>query len=198
MKKLITLIIIVSMSVSMFGQTPKVEDRVATLEGQVKSLQSEMNSVQSQINELRDRYAQYQKQLNLKQITKVAVDNFEYGVIDAVGDKSTGTVTVTLCVVNKDEKDDDIQFYGAEVNDFDGNIYKIGEYDPDNDINIGSIKGGDRATVRTDIPVKIYMTFKKVAVGARIANLHTKEIAHHKGFSTDANIDFRDINIEWK
>lgn len=198
MKKILTLFTLVAFSATMLGQTPKVEDRVATLEGQVKSLHSEMATVQSQLSELRDRYAEYQKQLNLKQITKVTLDNFEYGVLDAVGDKATGTVTVTLCVVNKDAKDDDIQFYGAEINDFDGNIYDIDIDDSDEEINIGSPKGGMRAAVRTDIPVKIYMTFKNVAVGARIANLHTKEIAHHKDLSTESNIDFRDININWK
>lgn len=198
MKKFFTLLMLVSMSVIAFAQAPKVEDRVATLEGQVKTLQGEMTAAQSEINQLKDRYAQYQKQLNLKQITKLTVDTIEYGVLNAVGDKATGDVTVTLCAVNKGNQDDDIQLAGAELTDFDGNVYSINSFDPDNDINIGNPKAGWSAPIRTDIPIKIYITFKKVAVGARIANLHTQEIAHHKGFSTNAYIDFRDINIEWK
>ena len=78
---------LVSMSVIAFAQAPKVEDRVATLEGQVKTLQGEMTAAQSEISQLKDRYAQYQKQLNLKQITKLTVDTIEYGVLNAVGDR---------------------------------------------------------------------------------------------------------------
>ena len=193
MKKFFTLLMLVSMSVIAFAQAPKVEDRVATLEGQVKTLQGEMTAAQSEINQLKDRYAQYQKQLNLKQTTKLTVDSIEYGVLNAVGNKATGYVTITLCAVNKGSKDGVIQLAGAELTDFDGNVYSI-----INDINIGNPKAGCSAPIRTDIPIKIYITFKKVAVGARIANLHTQEIAHHKGFSTNAYIDFRDINIEWK
>lgn len=189
---------LISFSVIAFGQTPKIEDKVASLEGQVKTLEGEMTAVQSEISQLKDRYTQYQKQLDLQQITKLTVDTIEYGVINAVGDKATGDVTITLCAVNKGNKDDDIQFYGAELNDFDGNVYSISSYDPEKQINIGNRTNGFRATTRTDIPLKIYITFKEIPVGARIANLHTKEIAHHKGFSTDANLDFRDIDIEWK
>lgn len=198
MKKFFTLLMLVSMSVIAFAQAPNVEDRVATLEGQVKTLQGEMTAAQSEISQLKDRYAQYQKQLNLKQITKLTVDTIEYGVLNAVGDKATGDVTVTLCAVNQGNQDDDIQLNSGELNDFEGNIYKIEVYRINDFINIGRPNGGCKATARTGIPTKIYITFQKVAVGARIANLHTQEIAHHKGFSTDAYIDFRDINIEWK
>ena len=135
---------------------------------------------------------------NLKRAVLKHPNTVEYGVLNAVGDKATGDVTVTLCAVNQGNQDDDIQLNSGELNDFEGNIYKIEVYRINDFINIGRPNGGCKATARTGIPTKIYITFQKVAVGARIANLHTQEIAHHKGFSTNAYIDFRDINIEWK
>lgn len=194
MKKLFTFIILISVSAIAFGQTPKVEDRITALENQVKSLQSESTAMRSEISLLKDRYAQYQKQLNLRQITKVTVDSIDYGVLSAVGNKTTGEVNITLSAVNKHFADFDIQLNGAELNDFEGNIFYIDTFDSDKQIKIGNKNYGCRATLRTEIPVKIYITFNNIPLGTRIANLHTEEIAH----LNNGKIDFRDIPVEWK
>jgi len=75
MKKIITLIMCVAFSVTMFGQTAKVEERVKTLEGdvrtlkgQVETLQGQIATMQSRLNELADRNAEYKKQLDIRQI----------------------------------------------------------------------------------------------------------------------------------
>lgn len=193
MKKLFAFFMLISMSVIAFGQAPKVEDRVAALENQVKTLQSEATAMRSEISTLKDRYAQYQKQLNLTQITKVTVDSISYGVLSAVGNKATGEITITLSAVNKSSADRDIQFYNVELNDFDGNLYYVSDFN--SQVNMGGRNNGSRANARVGIPIKIFITFKDVAVGSRIANLHAEEIA---GFGNSKKINFRDIPVDWK
>ena len=68
MKKIITLIMCVAFSATMFGQTAKVEERVKalegdarTLKGQVETLQGQIATMQSRLNELADRNAEYKK-----------------------------------------------------------------------------------------------------------------------------------------
>jgi hypothetical protein len=194
MKKLFTFIILISLSAVVFGQAPKVEDRVAALEKQVKSLQEEATSMHSEISTLKDRYAHYQRQLNLRQVTKVTVDSIDYGILSAVGNKATGELTITLSAVNKGFTDRDIQLSDLELNDFDGNIFSVDAYQSDQYIRIGNKNNGSRATVRTNIPVKIFITFKNIPSGTRIANLHFEEIATF----TTGKINFREIPVEWK
>lgn len=204
MKKIFTFLFLFSVSMSIFAQAQKVDERIASLESEVKTLKgnietlnSQMSSAQAKLNELTDRYAQYQKQLNLKQVTSVTVDTIAYGVVNAVGDKATGTVTVTLSGINNGKADDAVQFFTAELNDFDGNIYSIGTGSVFDNVNIGSKDGSNRAIFRTNIPNKIYITFHNVSVGARISNLQLEEIAHHHG-DGHGMLNFRDVNIDWK
>lgn len=194
MKKLITFLYLFSLSAIAFGQAPKVEDRLAILENQVKTLQGQTTTMQSEISALKDRSAQYEKQLNLRQVTSVSVDSIDYGVLSAVGDKATGDVTITLSAVNKGLSDRIIQLNDVELNDFEGNIFYIGDFLATNNlINIGNRNNGCRATIRTDIPVKIFITFKNLPLGTRIANLHAEEIANR-----NVKINFRDIQVDWK
>lgn len=204
MKKALAFIFVVLMSVPIFGQTPKVDDRVSKVETQIKtltdnisSLNGQVSSLQLEISQLRDRYAQYQKQLDLHQITSVTVDTIAYGVVSAVGDKSTGTVIVTLSGINKGTQDCILLFNEAQLNDYNGNIVNIPWTSSFGNINIGGSASGNREYFRTNIANKIYLTFKNVEVGARISSLTLVEIDHHKG-SGDGVINFRDVEIQWK
>ena len=96
MKKIITLIMCVAFSATMFGQTAKVEERVKSLEGdartlkgQVETLQGQIATMQSRLNELADRNAEYKKQLDIRQILSVTVDSVKYGIVSAIGDRKT-------------------------------------------------------------------------------------------------------------
>ena len=66
MKKILTLIMCVAFSATMFGQIAKVEERVKALEGDAKTLKGQVETLQGQIatmqfrlNELADRNAEY-------------------------------------------------------------------------------------------------------------------------------------------
>ena len=97
MKKILTLIMCVAFSATMFGQTAKVEERVKalegdakTLKGQAEALQGQIATMQSRLNELADRNAEYKKQLDIRQILSVTVDSVKYGIVSAIGDRKTG------------------------------------------------------------------------------------------------------------
>ena len=107
MKKILTLIMCVAFSATMFGQTAKVEERVKALEedakilkGQVETLQGQIATMKSRLNELADRNAEYKKQLDIRQILSVTVDSVKYGIVSAIGDRKTGNVKVTLMALN--------------------------------------------------------------------------------------------------
>ena len=193
MKKIITLIMCVAFSATMFGQTAKVEERVKalegdarTLKGQVETLQGQIATVQSRLNELADRNAEYKKQLDIRQILSVTVDSVKYGIVSAIGDRKTGNVKVTLMALNLGQDAYPGILHGASFNDYDGNIYMC----HDDSVSVGGL--GNYEVLRHNINTKITMMFTGVPVNTRISNISS----YRGGGATYFSL--RDINIDWK
>ena len=135
MNKIIAFIMCVAFSVTMSGQTIKVEDRVKALEGDVKNLKGQLEtqkcliaSMQSSLNELADRNAEYKKPLDIKQTLNTSdADGYQYSFVSAVGDKATGKLTLTLNLFNPGESREK-QMAQAQFTDYAGNAYETNEY----------------------------------------------------------------------
>lgn len=149
-----------------------LESKVQALENEKKTMQSEISSLLTDVAQLKDRYAHYQKQLDLRQVHQLTVNNIEYGVVGATGDKKTNTVVVNLYGLNKDTETRTLQFANISFNDFDGNIFKVADFE---DVSIGG--QSIREDFQPNINNKIAITFKNIPVGTRISNLHIEEIA---------------------
>lgn len=189
-------------SASISAQTTNVNTKVATLESEVKALKTQVEtikgeqaSMQSQLAELADRNAQYKKQLDIQQLSKVEKDSIEYGFISALGNKSNGNVIVTMFAVDKGKQEKILQFSHSEFSDYDGNLIKIHEYY--DDIKIGGPNGKVLATFKPNIALKFTIAFTGVPVNARIANLEVEGfIVAEKNKNFDLN--FKDLPITWK
>ena len=193
MKKIITLIMCVAFSATMFGQTAKVEERVKalegdsrTLKGQVETLQGQIATMQSRLNELADRNAEYKKQLDIRQILSVTVDSVKYGIVSAIGDRKTGNVKVTLMALNLGQDAYPGILHGASFNDYDGNIYLCNE----DSVSVGGLSNYE--VPRHNINTKITMIFTGVPVNTRISNISS----YRGGGATYFSL--RDIKIDWK
>lgn len=193
MKRIFTLIMCVAFTVTMFGQTAKVEDRTSALEGDVKSLKGQietlngqMSAMQTQLGELADRNAEYKKQLDIRQVLSATVDSVKYGIASAVGDTKTGNVVVTLMALNTGEDGFSGILHGASFNDYDGNIYEC----PEDSVSIGGLSNYE--ILRHNINTKVILKFTKVSVNARISNISLN------GGGGTALISLRDIKIDWK
>ena len=193
MKKIITLIMCVAFSATMFGQTAKVEERVKSLEGdartlkgQVETLQGQIATMQSRLNELADRNAEYKKQLDFRQILSVTVDSVKYGIASAEGNAKTGNVIVILMALNTGEDAYPKILHGASLNDYDGNIYQCSE----DSMSVGGLSNYE--VLRKDINTKILLKFTNVSANARISN-----ISFYGGGGTTL-FSLRDIKIDWK
>lgn len=193
MKKILTLIMCVAFSATMFGQTAKVEERVKalegdarTLKGQVETLQGQIATVQSRLNELADRNAEYKKQLDIRQILSVTVDSVKYGIVSAIGDRKTGNVKVTLMALNLGQDAYPGILHGASFNDYDGNIYMC----HDDSVSVGGLSSYE--VLRHNINTKITMFFTGVPVNTRISNISSY------GGGGATYFSLRDIKIDWK
>ena len=193
MKKILTLIMCVAFSATMFGQTAKVEERVKalegdsrTLKGQVETLQGQIATMQSRLNELADRNAEYKKQLDIRQILSVTVDSVKYGIVSAIGDRKTGNVKVTLMALNLGQDAYPGILHGASFNDYDGNIYLCNE----DSVSVGGLSNYE--VPRHNINTKITMIFTGVPVNTRISNISS----YRGGGATYFSL--RDIKIDWK
>ena len=193
MKKILTLIMCVAFSATMFGQTAKVEERVKalegdakTLKGQAEALQGQIATMQSRLNELADRNAEYKKQLDIRQILSVTVDSVKYGIVSAIGDRKTGNVKVTLMALNLGQDAYPGILHGASFNDYDGNIYLCNE----DSVSVGGLSNYE--VPRHNINTKITMIFTGVPVNTRISNISS----YRGGGATYFSL--RDIKIDWK
>ena len=193
MKKILTLIMCVAFSATMFGQTAKVEERVKalegdarTLKGQVETLQGQIATMQSRLNELADRNAEYKKQLDIRQIFSVTVDSVKYGIVSAIGDRKTGNVKVTLIALNLGQDAYPGILHGASFNDYDGNIYMC----HDDSVSVGGLSNYE--VLRHNINTKITMIFTGVPVNTRISNISSY------GGGGATYFSLRDIKIDWK
>ncbi len=193
MKKILTLIMCVAFSATMFGQTAKVEERVKalegdarTLKGQVETLQGQIATVQSRLNELADRNAEYKKQLDIRQILSVTVDSVKYGIASTEGNIKTGNVIVTLMALNTGDDAFPKILHGASLNDYDGNIYQCSE----DSMSVGGLSNYE--VLRKNINTKIILKFTNVSANARISN-----ISFYGGGGTTL-FSLRDIKIDWK
>ena len=193
MNKIITLIMCVAFSVTMSGQTIKVEDRVKTLEVDIKNLKGQLEtqngqiaSMQFRLNELADRNAEYKKQLDIRQILSVTVDSVKYGIASAEGNTKTGDVVVTLMALNTGEDAYPKILHGASLNDYDGNIYQC----PEDSMSVSGLSNYE--VLRKNINTKIYLKFTNVSANARISN-----ISFYGGGGTTL-FSLRDIKIDWK
>ena len=193
MKKILTLIMCVAFSATMFGQTAKVEERVKALEGdaknlkgQVETLQGQIDTMQSRLNELADRNAEYKKQLDIRQILSVTVDSVKYGIVSAIGDRKTGNVKVTLMALNLGQDAYPGILHGASFNDYDGNIYLCNE----DSVSVGGLSNYE--VPRHNINTKITMMFTGVPVNTRISNISSY------GGGGATYFSLRDIKIDWK
>jgi TolA-binding protein len=135
MNKIITLFMCVAFSATVSGQTVKVEGRVKALEGDVKTLKGQLEmqngriaSMQSRLNELADRNAEYKKALDIKQtLNTTDTEGYQYSFVSAVGDKTTGKLSVTLNLFNPGESRKK-QMAQAQFSDYAGNAYESSEY----------------------------------------------------------------------
>ena len=170
MKKILTLIMCVAFSATMFGQTAKVEERVKalegdakTLKGQAEALQGQIATMQSRLNELADRNAEYKKQF-----------------------RKTGNVKVTLMALNLGQDAYPGILHGASFNDYDGNIYMCHE----DSVSVGGLSNYE--VLRHNINTKITMMFTGVPVNTRISNISS----YRGGGATYFSL--RDIKIDWR
>ena len=198
MKKILTLIMCVAFSATMFGQTAKVEERVKalegdarTLKGQVETLQGQIATMQSRLNELADRNAEYKKTLDIKQtLNTTDADGYQYGVVSAVGDKTTKKLIVTLNLFNPGESREK-QMEQAQFSDYAGNAYETNEY------QFGSMDNA-KATIDSNTNIKLKFFFADVSVETkRIASLTVKAYSSTWG-NSDMTFNFRDLPVEWK
>ena len=198
MKKIITLIMCVAFSATMFGQTAKVEERVKALEGDVKTLkgqaealQGQIATMQSRLNELADRNAEYKKALDIKQtLNTTDADGYQYGVVSAVGDKTTKKLIVTLNLFNPGESREK-QMAQAQLTDYAGNAYETYEY------QFGSTDNA-KPTIDSNTNIKLKFFFADVSVETkRIASLTVKAYSSTWG-NSDMTFNFRDLPVEWK
>ena len=135
MNKIITLFMCVASSATVSGQTVKVEGRVKALEGEVKTLKwqlktqsGQITSIQALLNKLADRNAEYKKALDIKQtLNTTDTEGYQYGFVSAVGDKTTGKLSVTLNLFNPGESRKK-QMAQAQFSDYAGNAYVTYEY----------------------------------------------------------------------
>ena len=198
MSRIITLIMCVAFSVTVSGQTIKVEERVKTLEEEVKTLKSQvetqngqMASMQSRLNELADRNAEYQKALDIKQtLNTTDADGYQYSFVSAVGDKATGKLTVTLNLFNPGESREK-QMAQAQFSDYAGNAYESSEYQFGNMENV-------KPTIDSNTNIKLKFRFADVSIETkRIASLTIKAYSSTWG-NKDMSFNFRDLSVEWK
>ena len=198
MKKIITLIMCVAFSATMFGQTAKVEERVKALEGdartlkrQVETLQGQIATMQSRLNELADRNAEYKKALDIKQtLNTTDADGYQYGFVSAVRDKTTKKIIVTLNLYNPGESRDK-QMAQAQLTDYAGNAYETYEY------QFGTMDNA-KLTIDSNTNIKLKFFFADVSVETkRIASLTVKAYSSTWG-NSDMTFNFRDLPVEWK
>lgn len=198
MNKIITLIMCVAFSATVSGQTVKVEDRVKALEGDVKTLKGQLEtqngqiaSLQARLNELADRNAEYKKALDIKQtLNTTDADGYQYSFVSAVGDKSTGKLTVTLNLFNLGESREK-QMQKAQISDYAGNAYESYEYMFGNMENV-------KPTIDSNTNIKLKFIFADVSTDTkRIASLTVKAFSSTWG-NKDMSFNFRDLPVEWK
>ena len=198
MKKILTLIMCVAFSATMFGQTAKVEERVKalegdarTLKGQAETLQGQIATMQSRLNELADRNAEYKKALDIKQtLNTTDADGYQYGFVSAVGDKTTKKIIVTFNLYNPGESRDK-QMAQAQLTDYAGNAYETYEY------QFGSMDKA-KPTIDSNTNIKLKFFFADVSVETkRIASLTVKAYSSTWG-NSDMTFNFRDLPVEWK
>lgn len=189
MKKILTLIALVAISTTMFGQTVKVEDRVTTLEEEVKTINGEISSVQQRLNELADRNAEYKKALDIKQKLNVTdSEGFQYALLSAIGNKVEQTITVTLSVFNTGETRQR-QFQRSQLTDYEGNGYENWGY------SYGS--AGSYPEIDSNTSLKAQFTFKEVTTPTNRIQSLTIRTQDQYGKVIDT-LNFRDIPVEWK
>lgn len=198
MKKIITLIMCVAFSATMFGQTAKVEERVKALEGdakalkgQAEALQAQIATMQSRLNELADRNAEYKKALDIKQtLNTTDADGYQYGFVSAVGDKTTKKLIVTFNLFNPGESREK-QMAQAQLTDYAGNAYETYEY------QFGSMDNA-KPNIDSNTNIKLKFFFADVSVETkRIASLTVKAYSSTWG-NSDMTFNFRDLPVEWK
>ena len=198
MKKILTLIMCVAFSATMFGQTAKVEERVKALEGdarilkgQAEALQAQIATMQSRLNELADRNAEYKKALDIKQtLNTTDADGYQYGFVSAVGDKTTKKLIVTFNLFNPGESREK-QMAQAQLTDYAGNAYETYEY------QFGSMDNA-KPNIDSNTNIKLKFFFADVSVETkRIASLTVKAYSSTWG-NSDMTFNFRDLPVEWK
>lgn len=198
MKKILTLIMCVAFSATMFGQTAKVEERVKALEGDAKTLKGQVETLKGQIatmlsrlNELADRNAEYKKTLDIKQtLNTTDANGYQYGFVSAVGDKTSKKITVTLNLYNPGESRDK-QMAQAQLTDYAGNAYETYEY------QFGNMDNA-KPTIDSNTNIKLKFFFADVSVETkRIASLTVKAYSSTWG-NSDMTFNFRDLPVEWK
>ena len=198
MNKIIAFIMCVAFSVTMSGQTIKVEDRAKALEGDVKNLKGQLEtqkcliaSMQSSLNELADRNAEYKKALDIKQTLNTSdADGYQYSFVSAVGDKATGKLTLTLNLFNPGESREK-QMAQAQFTDYAGNAYETNEYQFGNMENV-------KPTIDSNTNIKLKFHFADVSTETkRIASLTVKAYSSTWG-NKDMSFNFRDLPVEWK
>ena len=198
MNKIITLIMCVAFFATVSGQTVKIEDRVKALEGDVKTLKGQLEtqngqiaSVQARLNELADRNTEYKKALDIKQtLNATDADGSQYSFVSAVGDKTTGKLTVTLNLFNPGESREK-QMAQAQFTDYAGNAYETNEYQFGNMENV-------KPTIDSNTNNKLKFHFADASTETkRIASLTVKAYSSTWG-NKDMSFNFRDLPVEWK
>jgi DNA repair exonuclease SbcCD ATPase subunit len=198
MNKIITLIMCVAFFATVSGQTVKIEDRVKALEGDVKTLKGQLEtqngqiaSVQARLNELADRNTEYKKALDIKQtLNATDADGYQYSFVSAVGDKTTGKLTVTLNLFNPGESREK-QMAQAQFTDYAGNAYETNEYQFGNMENV-------KPTIDSNTNNKLKFHFADASTETkRIASLTVKAYSSTWG-NKDMSFNFRDLPVEWK
>ena len=198
MNKIITLNMCVAFFATVSGQTVKIEDRVKALEGDVKTLKGQLEtqngqiaSVQARLNELADRNTEYKKALDIKQtLNATDADGYQYSFVSAVGDKTTGKLTVTLNLFNPGESREK-QMAQAQFTDYAGNAYETNEYQFGNMENV-------KPTIDSNTNNKLKFHFADASTETkRIASLTVKAYSSTWG-NKDMSFNFRDLPVEWK
>lgn len=196
MKKILTLIVMVAFSATMFGQTTNVatkvtalEGEVKTLKGQIETLNGQMTATQTRLNELADRNAEYKKALDIKQkLNANDSEGFQYALLSAIGNKEEQTITVTLSVYNTGE-DRQRQFQRSQLTDYEGNGYE--------DWGCSYGTAGSYPVIDNNTSLKAHFTFKDVNTPTNRIQSLTILTQNESGKVID-KLNFRDIPVEWK
>lgn len=135
-------------------------------------------------------------------ILQKEVDDTSFKVIKVVGNKAESRIYITLLLESKNENKKvsigmiGFEGYNTSIIDLEGNEYKFDHMKSDSSFQ----------KLTLDIPKKVIFVFKKVEnqpLMIKLLRFQTstqldKDINTYKNNKTRANIEFRDLKVNWK